>query len=247
MRRIFSRCCPRAASDHVAAAPPSTVMNSRRFNANIELPSFEREPAAGDSKQPAAAPRPSEPGWVGLLIPGLLDPLPCGFGCRSRRRRRVGVFKLVWRKRYDQPLLLSSDKVRKNVSLNARDQRLVGLVDGIGTETGDKSRHDSFVFLRCALIYALGSKFGNVGPRDELREMAIRVEYEDALGVGPPAITLGTVWFHVECGDECPGSHNLLFEGFLLADSIPRQQCESQRCECRKTENVTPIHCKPPW
>jgi hypothetical protein len=30
MRRIRSRCCARAASGH-AAAPPSSVMNARRF------------------------------------------------------------------------------------------------------------------------------------------------------------------------------------------------------------------------
>src|SRR6266540_985350 len=31
MRRTRSDCCPRAASGHAAAAPPSTVMKSRRF------------------------------------------------------------------------------------------------------------------------------------------------------------------------------------------------------------------------
>ena len=31
MRRICSRCCARAASGHAAAAPPSSVMNSRRL------------------------------------------------------------------------------------------------------------------------------------------------------------------------------------------------------------------------
>jgi hypothetical protein len=32
MRRIRSACCARAASGHAAAAPPRSVMNSRRFN-----------------------------------------------------------------------------------------------------------------------------------------------------------------------------------------------------------------------
>jgi hypothetical protein len=32
MRRIRSACCARAASGHTAAAPPMSVMNSRRFN-----------------------------------------------------------------------------------------------------------------------------------------------------------------------------------------------------------------------
>src|SRR6516164_1143040 len=31
IRRFLSACCPRAASGHAAAAPPSSVMNSRRF------------------------------------------------------------------------------------------------------------------------------------------------------------------------------------------------------------------------
>jgi hypothetical protein len=31
IRRIRSGCCARAAIGHVAAAPPSSVMNSRRF------------------------------------------------------------------------------------------------------------------------------------------------------------------------------------------------------------------------
>ena len=31
IRRIRSRCCARAASGHAAAAPPSSVMNSRRL------------------------------------------------------------------------------------------------------------------------------------------------------------------------------------------------------------------------
>jgi hypothetical protein len=31
MRRTFSRYCARAASGHVAATPPSNVMNWRRF------------------------------------------------------------------------------------------------------------------------------------------------------------------------------------------------------------------------
>jgi hypothetical protein len=32
MRRTRSGCCARAASGHATAAPPSSVMNSRRFN-----------------------------------------------------------------------------------------------------------------------------------------------------------------------------------------------------------------------
>src|SRR5262249_25350137 len=31
MRGIFATCCARAASGHAAAAPPTSVMNSRRF------------------------------------------------------------------------------------------------------------------------------------------------------------------------------------------------------------------------
>jgi hypothetical protein len=31
MLGTFAPCCARAASGHVAAAPPSSVMNSRRF------------------------------------------------------------------------------------------------------------------------------------------------------------------------------------------------------------------------
>jgi hypothetical protein len=31
-RRIRSGCCARAASGHATAAPPRSVMNSRRFN-----------------------------------------------------------------------------------------------------------------------------------------------------------------------------------------------------------------------
>ena len=36
MRRIRSPCCARAASGHAAAAPPSSVMNSRRLIAAPE-------------------------------------------------------------------------------------------------------------------------------------------------------------------------------------------------------------------
>src|SRR6516165_582270 len=35
MRRIFSRCCARTASGHMAAAPARAVMNSRRFMPNM--------------------------------------------------------------------------------------------------------------------------------------------------------------------------------------------------------------------
>src|SRR5262249_7956874 len=137
-------------------------------------------------------------------------------------------------------------RVGKNVFLNARDHRFIGLVDGIGAETGDKSRQDSLVFLRGALIYALGRELGNIRPRNELRETSVCVEYEDALGVGPPAVTLGTVWFYVERGNECPGTYDLLFERFLLAQSVARQKRESQRSDYSKTKDVTPIHRKPP-
>ena len=41
MRRIRSRCCARVASGH-AAAPPSSVMNSRRFTSSIRSPSGTR-------------------------------------------------------------------------------------------------------------------------------------------------------------------------------------------------------------
>ena len=37
MRRIRSRCCARAASGHAAAAPPSSVMNSRRLMCSLRL------------------------------------------------------------------------------------------------------------------------------------------------------------------------------------------------------------------
>jgi hypothetical protein len=72
--------------------------------------------------------------------------------------------------------------------------------------------------------------------------MASRVEYEDALGVGAPAVTLGTIWFHVERGHERPGSHDLVFERFLLADRVAWQQREPQCSNYRKTEDVTPFH-----
>src|SRR5262249_34167755 len=40
MRRMRSPCCARAASGHpAAAAPPSSVMNSRRLTSDIMLPS----------------------------------------------------------------------------------------------------------------------------------------------------------------------------------------------------------------
>ena len=39
MRRTRSDCCARAVSGHVIAAPPSSVMNSRRFIAQC-LPCF---------------------------------------------------------------------------------------------------------------------------------------------------------------------------------------------------------------
>ena len=38
MRRIRSPCCARAASGHAAAAPPMSVMNSRRFMPNMGSP-----------------------------------------------------------------------------------------------------------------------------------------------------------------------------------------------------------------
>ena len=39
MRRIRSDCCARAASGHADAAPPSSVMNSRRLMPNMGAPS----------------------------------------------------------------------------------------------------------------------------------------------------------------------------------------------------------------
>ena len=38
MRRIRSPCCARAASGHAAAAPPSSVMNARRFTPIDRVP-----------------------------------------------------------------------------------------------------------------------------------------------------------------------------------------------------------------
>ena len=37
MRRIRSGCCARAASGHAAAAPPRSVMNSRRLHCVLRL------------------------------------------------------------------------------------------------------------------------------------------------------------------------------------------------------------------
>src|SRR5947208_2901174 len=37
-RGIFANCCARAASGHAAAAPPSSVMNSRRFMSDMGAP-----------------------------------------------------------------------------------------------------------------------------------------------------------------------------------------------------------------
>jgi hypothetical protein len=34
----FPACCARAASGHTTAAPPSSVVNSRRFNLNVRSP-----------------------------------------------------------------------------------------------------------------------------------------------------------------------------------------------------------------
>src|SRR5262245_45993690 len=42
MRRIVSRCCPRAASGHAAAAPPSATNNSRRPMVTVIRPSRAR-------------------------------------------------------------------------------------------------------------------------------------------------------------------------------------------------------------
>src|SRR5262249_51372370 len=38
IRCVWSACCPRAASGHAAATPPSSVMNARRLMLDIELP-----------------------------------------------------------------------------------------------------------------------------------------------------------------------------------------------------------------
>jgi hypothetical protein len=50
MRRIRPACCARAASGHVAAAPPSNVMNSRRLMSKTDFSSavgLQRQPAIG--------------------------------------------------------------------------------------------------------------------------------------------------------------------------------------------------------
>jgi hypothetical protein len=38
MRRVRSACCARPAGGHAAAAPPSSVMNSRRLMWDMGLP-----------------------------------------------------------------------------------------------------------------------------------------------------------------------------------------------------------------
>jgi len=43
MRRIRSGCCARAASGHVPAAPPRSVMNSRRFTARCSRASERKD------------------------------------------------------------------------------------------------------------------------------------------------------------------------------------------------------------
>ena len=51
MRRIRSGCCARAASGHAAAAPPSSVMNSRRSHS---ITSSARASSVGGTSRPSA-------------------------------------------------------------------------------------------------------------------------------------------------------------------------------------------------
>src|SRR5215472_5155057 len=53
-------CCARAASGHAAAAPPSSVMNWRRFMSNMELPRAMGDHRVGLSASRAAARLPTE-------------------------------------------------------------------------------------------------------------------------------------------------------------------------------------------
>ena len=47
MRRIRSACCARAASGHVAAAPPRSEMNARRF---MSAPKLRRQHLSGSNE-----------------------------------------------------------------------------------------------------------------------------------------------------------------------------------------------------
>ena len=72
MRRIRSACCARAASGHAAAAPPSSVMNSRRLHS---ITSSARASSVGGTSRPSA-----------LAVLRLIDQLVLG----RRLHRQVG-------------------------------------------------------------------------------------------------------------------------------------------------------------
>ena len=61
MRRTRSPCCARAVNGHGTAAPPSSVMNARRFTSNFSRASKRKISTAGDllhcgiSKEPLSA------------------------------------------------------------------------------------------------------------------------------------------------------------------------------------------------
>src|SRR5438094_8636629 len=96
------------------------------------------------------------------------DSLPYAFSCQPALRGRVGVLQFARGERNDFSLLIDPDEIGKNASLDVSDERLLGLVDRIGAEAGDKSGHHRPVFLGSPLVHSLGPEFWKVRARDEL-------------------------------------------------------------------------------
>src|SRR5262245_33833801 len=113
----------------------------------------------------------------------LLRAPPNDVAARPCRGRGVRIFELVRRQGRDGSLLRGPVEIGIGRRLDVRDQHLASLVDGPSTVIGDRSLQHRFVFIRCPLIDAVGSKFGDVGARYEKREAATGIEHYESLRI----------------------------------------------------------------
>src|SRR5207248_4680583 len=136
----------------------------------------------------------------------LLGAFPVNFRLGTGRRSGVRVLEFVGRDGQNYPFLIDPDQIREDASLDVGYNHFLRLVDGISAEAGDKSQEDGLILLGSPLVCRSGCNSGKIGTGDALCKVTTRIEHEDALGIGAPAVGLMVIRLHVEARDKCPGS-----------------------------------------
>src|SRR5262249_18445254 len=145
----------------------------------------------------------------------LLGAPPHSFGFRACGGGRIYVPQFVPCQRGYDALLLAADDVRVLAALRAGDEDAV--LDRIRAVECDHTLRHSLTFFRSCLRSVVGRKLRKIGAHDHEGKPTLGVVHCDALWIGTPRINLSAIGFHILGRDEYPGSHKLIFEGFLLS------------------------------